>query len=105
MTTEIIKTIIRFRIINKEIKEGIMNMKKVCKRILALGLAVVMVLSYQVPAMAAQSGVTGSGTKENPYKISSAAGLSVLNQKDQYIYAQLENNIDLSQGTLMEGRD
>ncbi len=82
-----------------------MKMKKVWKRILALGLAVVMVLSYQVPAMAAQSGVTGSGTKENPYKISSAAGLSVLNQKDQYIYAQLENNIDLSQGTLMEGSD
>lgn len=82
-----------------------MKMKKVWKRMIALCLAVVMVWSYQVPAMAAQSGVTGSGTKEDPYKISSAAGLSVLNQKDQYIYAQLENNIDLSQGTLMKGSD
>lgn len=72
------------------------------KRILSSILAVALVLSLVAPGIfvsaSAATGVQGDGTKENPYIIKNEADFSVLDQSEEYIYAELANDIELTSG-------
>lgn len=97
------------KIINRntevENQGGNMKRKLQMKQMMALWLVLVLVFTINTSVLAANTGVSGSGTKEDPYIITSAEGLKVLDQKDDYIYARLAADIDLSKAQTVTGQD
>ena len=71
-------------------------MKSIKKRFLGVVASMIMVLSLFVLPVNVNA-TTGDGTKDNPYIISNVNDLKLLDQREQYIYAKLANDIDLSQ--------
>lgn len=72
-------------------------MKQLTKRIMALFLTAVMMLQVNVPVFGGTPELAGSGTEKDPYIIQNASELRILDQKDQYLYAELAANLNLSE--------